>query len=209
MTSRLIHRPLLEPVIVRWRNNASVQCSWRDCKRFACLYQRWADCETFQSESSPDLIKSNPIQSWPAKFLKIIIPIQSWSAHVKSCNSFCLMRQKHYWSYFAFRQIQLVAVKIVPAVLLRHEEKQTQPFRISKNLTKLYIFVFTGKSTAGVNLAFGESAWLDWSSAAMSNPEPACGSVAGFVWPSQVLCGPVIQCAALINMLFNVRPWLR
>jgi len=53
--------------------------------------QRWADCEISQSESSPDPIKFNPIQSW--------------SAHVKSCIIFC---QKHYWSYFAFSQIQLV-----------------------------------------------------------------------------------------------------
>jgi len=31
--------------------------------------------------------KLNPIQSWSAKFLKIISPIQSWSANVKSCIS--------------------------------------------------------------------------------------------------------------------------
>ena len=47
------------------------------------LLQRWADCEIFQSESSPDPIKLNPIQSWSAKFLKIISPIQSWSTHAK------------------------------------------------------------------------------------------------------------------------------
>jgi len=47
--------------------------------------QRWADCENFQSESSPYLIKLNPTQSWSAKFLKIISPIQYWSANVKSC----------------------------------------------------------------------------------------------------------------------------
>ena len=47
--------------------------------------QRWADCENFQSESSPDPMKLNPIQSWSAKFLKVIGPIQSFSANVKSC----------------------------------------------------------------------------------------------------------------------------
>ena len=47
--------------------------------------QRWADCKIFQSESSPDLMKLNPMQSWSAKFLKIISPIQSWSTNVKSC----------------------------------------------------------------------------------------------------------------------------
>jgi len=34
----LIPWPLLELVIVRWRSNVSVQCSSRDCERFACLY---------------------------------------------------------------------------------------------------------------------------------------------------------------------------
>jgi len=46
--------------------------------------QRGADCKIFQSESSPDLIKLNPIQPWSANFLKIITPIQPWSANVKS-----------------------------------------------------------------------------------------------------------------------------
>jgi len=38
MTARLIRRPVFEPVIVCWRNNVSVQCSSRDCQRFACLH---------------------------------------------------------------------------------------------------------------------------------------------------------------------------
>jgi len=42
------------------------------------------------------------------------------------------MRQKNYWSYFAFSQIQLVEGKILPAVLLPHEAKWTQLFGISK-----------------------------------------------------------------------------
>jgi len=33
------------------------------------------------------------------------------------------MRQKNYWSYFAFSQIRLVEGKIVPAVLLPNEAK--------------------------------------------------------------------------------------
>ena len=89
----------------------------------ATSYQRWADCEIFQSESSPDPINLNPIQSWSAKFLKIISPIQSWSANVKSCILICLMRQKNYWSYFAFSQISLVEGNILPAVLWSHEAK--------------------------------------------------------------------------------------
>ena len=42
-------------------------------------------CEIVQSMSNPDPKKLNPIQSWSAKFLKIISPIQFWFAHVKSC----------------------------------------------------------------------------------------------------------------------------
>jgi len=33
------------------------------------------------------------------------------------------MRQKNYWSYFAFSHIRSVEGKIVPAVLLPHEAK--------------------------------------------------------------------------------------
>ena len=48
------------------------------------MQQKWAYCEFFQSESSPDPMKLNPIHSWSAKFLKIISPIHSWSVNVKS-----------------------------------------------------------------------------------------------------------------------------
>jgi len=33
------------------------------------------------------------------------------------------MRQKNYWSYFAFSEIRLIEGKILPAVLLPHEAK--------------------------------------------------------------------------------------
>jgi len=92
---------------------------WKKGMERVGLPQRWADCEIFQSESSPDLIKLNPIQSWSAKFLKIISPIQSWSAHVKS--RICILNQ--YWSYFTFSQIWLVEGKIVPVVLLARDAK--------------------------------------------------------------------------------------
>jgi len=42
------------------------------------------------------------------------------------------MRKKNYSSYFEIRQLRLVEGKIVPAVPLPHEAKETQPFRISK-----------------------------------------------------------------------------
>ena len=35
----------------------------------AYVEQRWADCEIFQSESSPNPMKLNPIQSWSAEFV--------------------------------------------------------------------------------------------------------------------------------------------
>jgi len=54
-----------------------------DQKQRLRSYQRWADCEIFQPESSPRPIKLNPIPSRSAKFMKITIPVQSWSAHVK------------------------------------------------------------------------------------------------------------------------------
>ena len=59
----------------QWRSKAQGQS--QKC-------QRWVDCEIFQSESSPDLIKLNPIQSWSAEFFLIISPIQCWSTNAKS-----------------------------------------------------------------------------------------------------------------------------
>jgi len=38
-------------------------------------------------------MKLNPIQSWSAKFLKIISPIQSWSAKINTYILFCFMKQ--------------------------------------------------------------------------------------------------------------------
>jgi len=69
----------------------------RDCEHdlYCCLLP-W--CEAFRTWRSGFLIATlpsrfesdpvlflNPIQSWSAKFLKIISLIQSWSASVKSC----------------------------------------------------------------------------------------------------------------------------
>ena len=75
-------------------------------KLISGAYQRWADCEIFQSESNPDQQKFNPIQSWSGKFLKIIGPIQSWSAHVKPCMLFCLLRQNRH-SFLAFPKFNM------------------------------------------------------------------------------------------------------
>jgi len=58
----------------------------------------------------------------------------------------------------------LIEAKIVPAVLLPHEAKQTQPFVTSKILQGCIYFAIRGKSTAGFILPLGGSDWLDWSS---------------------------------------------
>ena len=77
------------------------------------MLQRWADWEIFQTDSSPDPIKLNPIQSWSAKFLEMISPIQSWSANAKSCIFILPHEANYYWSYFAFSQIWSTEKKIV------------------------------------------------------------------------------------------------
>jgi len=40
--------------------------------------------------------------------------------NAKKLCLFCLMRQKHYWNYFAFNQSYLAKAKIAPVVLLPH-----------------------------------------------------------------------------------------
>jgi len=59
-------------------------CKLKHFGKISGAQQKWADCESFESESSPDLIKLNPIKSCSAKYLKIISPIQSWYAHINS-----------------------------------------------------------------------------------------------------------------------------
>ena len=66
------------------------------------------------------------------------------------------MRQKNYWSYFAFRQTQVVEGKIVPAMLLPRGKKDTA-FWHFPNLTRKGLFGIRGKSTAGVILPFWSS----------------------------------------------------
>jgi len=83
------------------------------CAMTPSLFQRWADCEIFQSESNPDPQKFNLIQSWSTKYLKIISSIQSWSVHVKPCILFCLMRQNRL-SLLAFPKFNK-AVFILPS----------------------------------------------------------------------------------------------
>ena len=48
---------------------------WRLSSVGADLPPRWADCEIFQSDSSPDRKKLNPVQFWSVDFFKVISPI--------------------------------------------------------------------------------------------------------------------------------------
>jgi len=79
---------------------------------------------------------SDKIESDPVLIHKIFENHQSDPVLIRQCKIrnvyFVLMRQKNYWSDFAFSQIRLVEGKIVPAVLLPHETKQTQPVGIAK-----------------------------------------------------------------------------
>ena len=93
--------------------------------------QRWADCEIFQSESRPDPIKLNPIQSCPQDLKKSLVRSSPAPQMWNHSFFFCLMKQKNCWSYFSFSQIRLVESTTVSAVLLPHEAEQTQPFGIS------------------------------------------------------------------------------
>jgi len=46
------------------------------------------------------------------------------------------MRQKNYWSYFAFRQMRLVEGEIVPAVLLRQNRHSLLAFpKLNKEMS--------------------------------------------------------------------------
>ena len=94
------------------------------------------------------LIRPN---AYPAKILEKGCSI--WPDN-RGCTvfSFFHMRQKNYWSYFAFSQTRLVEGKIDTA------------FWHFQNLTRKCLFGIRGKSTAGVILPLGESDWLDWSS---------------------------------------------
>ena len=98
-----MHTSGLQSSLTTWKLNQSTKHS----------PQRWVDCEIFQSESNPDPQNLNPIQYWSAKFLKITDPIQSWSANLKPCILFCLMRQNRH-SFLAFPKFNM-AVFILPS----------------------------------------------------------------------------------------------
>jgi len=73
------------------------------------------------------------------------------------------MREKNYWSYFAFSQIQLVAGKILPAVLLPHGQN-IHSLLAFPNFNKEVSIRHQRQSTVGDILPLGESNCLDWSS---------------------------------------------
>jgi len=73
------------------------------------------------------------------------------------------MRQKNYWSYFAFSQIQLVETKMLPAVLLPQEAKKHNLLAFPK-FNKEVSHKHRRQSTVGVYLPLGEYDCLGWSS---------------------------------------------
>ena len=110
--------------------------------------------------ASPVVIQKISIGSRPdpQKFLNIINPLQSWSAHVKACVVFCLMKHKHYWSYFACNQMRLVEGEIATAVLLPREAKYTTVFSHVQNLTRQCLFCHQRQI-----LPLGQPNWLNCS----------------------------------------------
>ena len=99
--------------------------------------QRWADCEIFQSESNPDSQKLNPIQYWSAKFLKAISLIQSWSAHIKPCIWFRLVRQNRHNLMRQNRHILSAFPKFNKAVLMLPSEVEALLELFAIRLTQL------------------------------------------------------------------------
>jgi len=127
--------------------------------------QRWADCEIFQSETSPDPIKLNPIQSWSAEFLKIISPIQSWSANVKSCIFILPHEARELLELFCLSPIMIGwRQNTSSSAFVSWGKIDSTAFRHFQNLTRKCLLSIRGKSTAGVILPLVESSCLDWSS---------------------------------------------
>jgi len=132
------------------------------------VLQRWADCEIFQSESSPDPMILNPIQCWSAKFLKIIGPKQSWSTNVKSCFIFPRFILPHE----ANELLKLFCLK--PNTISWRQNSSISAFaswgKIDtafwhfQNLIRKCLFSIRGKSTSGVILPLWESDYFYWSS---------------------------------------------
>jgi len=146
----------------------SVQCGHALVTRlrFADVYigadwQRWADSEFVEFESSSVPIKLNPIQSWSAKCLKIIIPIQSWSANVKSCI-FILPHQAkellelfcHQTNTTSWRQNSSSSAFF----LMRQSRHSLLAFPKFNNEVSTW---YQRENTAGVILPLGESDWFD------------------------------------------------
>ena len=124
--------------------------------------QRWADCEIFQS--SPVWIKLNPIQSWSAKFLKIISPIQSWSASVKAYIFILPHEAKKLLELFCLQPNTIGWRQNSSSSAFAPWDKVDTAFWHFINLTRKCLLDIVGKSTAGIILPLGESDCFDWSS---------------------------------------------
>jgi len=146
----------------------SVQCGHALVTRlrFADVYigadwQRWADSEFVEFESSSVPIKLNPIQSWSAKCLKIIIPIQSWSANVKSCIFILPHQAKKLLELFCHQTNTTSWRQNSSSSAFFSWGKVDTAFWHFQNLTMKCLLGIRGKNTAGVILPLGESDWFD------------------------------------------------
>ena len=85
MTCRLIRWPLLEPVIVHWRNNVSVPCSSHGCDRFVSFYNKGLQPFPCREPKTSSARSGGP---QPTNF-RLTIPFPSWTHGVSEI-----------WEYF-------------------------------------------------------------------------------------------------------------
>ena len=125
-------------------------CSRNDLWAMDINHHRWTDCEIFQSESSPDPINLNPIQTW--------------SANVKSGIFILPHEAKYLLELFCLSPIAIGWRQNTSSSVFASWGKIDTAFRHFQNLTRKCLLGIRGKSTAGVILPLGESNCLDWSS---------------------------------------------
>jgi len=150
----------LQPIVFKWKQNSPSTgfASWsridttRDSRlwNFSVRVQSWSD----KIESDPVLI---------SKFLKIISPIQSWSAIVKSCIFIWPHEAKKLLKLFCLLPITIGWRQNTSSSAFTSWGKIDTAFRHLQNLTRENLLGIRGKSTAGVILPLGEFNRWDWS----------------------------------------------
>ena len=105
-------------------------------------------------QSWSDKIESDQVLS--AKFLKIISPIQSWSANVKSCIFILPHEAKELLELFCLSPITIGWRQNTSSIVFASWGKIDTTFRHFRNLTINCLLGIRGKSTAGVILLLGQ-----------------------------------------------------